>query len=58
MSVLQSVCYNSEVVFETGSPGDGGDASLFVVVKKGNKSLKLQSYLTLRIAKMSYYFLI
>lgn len=32
--VLQSVCYYSEVVFETGSPGDGGDVSLFVVVKE------------------------
>lgn len=35
--VLQSVCYYSEVVFETGSPGDGGDVSLFVVVKEKNK---------------------
>ena len=34
MSVLQPVCYYSKVVFETGSPGDGGDVSFFVVVKK------------------------
>lgn len=42
MSVLQSVCYYSQVVFETGSPGHTGDASLFVVVKKGNKNLSFK----------------
>lgn len=26
--VLHSVCYYSDVVFETGSPADGGDASV------------------------------
>lgn len=45
-AVLQSVCYYSDVVFETGSPADGGDASVSVVVKYRPEQTPLQTNLS------------
>lgn len=48
-AVLHSVCYYSDVVFETGSPADGGDASVFVVVKNRLEQTPLQTNLSFKV---------